>query len=283
MYYFQYFYLSLYYRMNSTSNKKTLFKKFKTFLKKYNFLRKKKKNTVHYTKKSSSPKSTSNKSNTSSSNKSSDIPVYKISPPPSAPILAKYIKLPREQSLKSSRKYSKSSSNSPKSSPKSSPRHSPVYSSKNKLFNNLVLFYAKLFAKKLPEYVIFTQNEDSYTFTLTSNTGIQKNIKFKNLDDFLTSFHKIITLFITTCKIPFLCRPKTIKLLKNINDIYLNYYNNPSDLYNIYNLIINIYTLINRIALENLHKKDKKFVFINKCRLLLEIYLPESNVKSDDL
>ena len=268
--------------MNSTSNKKTLFKKFKTFLKKYNFLRKKKK-TVHYTKKSSSPKSTSNKSHTSSSNKSSDIPVYKISPPPSAPILAKYIKLPREQSLKSSRKYSKSSSNSPKSSPKSSPRHSPVYSSKNKLFNNLVLFYAKLFAKKLPEYVIFTQNEDSYTFTLTSNTGIQKNIKFKNLDDFLTSFHKIITLFITTCKIPFLCRPKTIKLLKNINDIYLNYYNNPSDLYNIYNLIINIYTLINRIALENLHKKDKKFVFINKCRLLLEIYLPESNVKSDDL
>lgn len=273
--------------MNSTSNKKTLFKKFKTFLKKYNFLRKKKKNTVYYTKKSSSPKSTSNKSHTSSSNKSSDIPVYRISPPPSAPILAKYIKLPREQSLKSSRNYSKSSSNSSKSSPKSLPKshdkNSPVYSSKNKLFNNLVLFYAKLFAKKLPDYVIFTQNEDSYTFTLTSNTGIPKNIKFRNLDDFLTSFHKIITLFITTCKIPFLCRPKTIKLLKNINELYINYYNNLSDLYNIYNLIINIYTLINRIALENLDKKDKKFVFINKCRLLLEIYLPESNVKSSDL
>lgn len=248
--------------MISSSNKKykykTFFYNFKTFLKKYYSFRKNK-STKHKSK-------TNAKSKSPISNKASSVSPYRKSPPPSVPILAKYIR-----------------KSSPKSPTKSYDKKSPVYSSKNKLFNNLVLFYAKLFAKELPDYVIFNQNEDSYTFALTSNTGIQKKFKFKNLDDFLTSFHKIINIFITTCKIPFLCRPKTIKLLKNINELYINYYNNLSDLYNIYNLIINIYTLINRIALENLDKKDKKFVFINKCRLLLEIYLPESNVKSSDL
>ena len=159
---------------------------------------------------------------------------------------------------------------------------------KDEIFNQLIINRGMVLSQNLPHYISNRREKNLYIFNLLQPTGIEWELKFKDLDEIITLFKRIIELFTTACNIPFVCFPKTKKLLRELKINYTIYNNHKNDIKNIEDLILNIYKLINRVALENATSANDKYVFLNKCRLIIEqidrrTIINENDIKGGNL
>ena len=200
------------------------------------------------------------------------------------------------QSRYTSRKRSTSQREQPenKNFHKRWPSENPVYegrSSENRLYKTLILDIALIMTDELNNYIEHTIIEkNTHCFKLNKESGIKYNLKFNNLNTFLEQFKTPINLLDKFCSISGpkeklfgICWNKTKILLKKILENYIIYENDNNNYENIKNLIFNIYQLINRLAVENINDKGKKFVFLNKCRVIIERILPETKINENDI
>lgn len=163
--------------------------------------------------------------------------------------------------------------------------------SENPLYKSLILDIALIMTDELNNYIEYSISQnDTHIFKLTKESGIEYNLKFNNLNSFLKQFKTPINLLDKFCSISGpkeklfgICWNKTKILLKKILENYIIYEKDNNNSENIKDLIFNIYKLINRLAIENINDKGKKFVFLNKCRVIIERILPETKINEYDI
>lgn len=162
----------------------------------------------------------------------------------------------------------------------------------NLIYEPLILNVGLVMADELNNYIIHNHDTETntHTFKLTKESGIEYNLKFNSLNSFLKQFKTPINLLHKFCSISGpkeklfgICWNKTKILLKDILDNYIKYEKDNNNCENIKTLILNIYKLINRLAVENINDKGKKFVFLNKCREIIERILPETIINKEDI
>jgi len=176
----------------------------------------------------------------------------------------------RESSIKKPESSIKNSESSIKNPSLDKNAMENISDKKDEIFNQLIINRAMVLSQELPNYISNRREKKLYIFNLLQPTGIEWELKFKDLDEIITLFKRIIELFTTACNIPFVCFPKTKKLLRALKNNYTIYNDHKNDIKNIEDLILNIYKLINRVALENATSANDKYVFLNKCRLIIE-------------
>ena len=158
-------------------------------------------------------------------------------------------------------------------------------------YEYLIIRIGLVLRKELNNYIknnIIKNN--THVFKLKKDSGIKCTLKFNNLKTFLEQFKTSIFILDKLCSISRhgdklfgFCFLNSKTLLKKIIYNYITYENNNNNSKNIKELILNLYKLINILALENSNNIENKFVFLNKCRVIIERILPETKINEEEI